>query len=319
MKKFLLSITFIFLLLGILVSCSTPSSSKEVDELDNSLNNMSYQLVSSIQMMEINSQTASIRKLSKKTVQNSEEVLEKEDIDQYIKMMNELLDNNGGLNCTETPSDKAEYQHLVIVTTNTIQNETTTYYLYYNEIETKTNQEEDETETSTKIEGIAVTADMTYLLEGLIESEQEEDETETETYFKIIEDKENYVIVKEEIEQEQNEFEHSFKYEVVVNKERIKSLSLKVEKENNETSIKLTDHSNEKISYKFNIEEENGLKYVKVKVENGSDQKDIHVRIVYDMETGTYKYDYKYAGSNSDKTVNNKDDQKNDEEKDNKF
>ena len=49
-----------------------------------------------------------------------------------------------------------------------------------------------------------------------------------------------------------------------------------------------------KTSYQFKVMENGNNKYIKVEIKNGTQTTKIKARIVYDTETNTYKYDYKY-------------------------
>lgn len=285
MKKVLLPIILAISIITLL-ACTKQNQSN--DRFNNEIDNMSYQALSSIKLLETKNKTTN------KKLQNKTQVTEKETIDKYLDLMNELLSTNGGINIKETISDKDEYSKKITITTNTIQGDTSQYLLYYNETKTQTKEEKDEIETITKIEGIAISNTKEYRLIGQIKEEKEKDETELETYYKIIEDEQNYIIVKEEFEQEENEYEQEYKYEIYQNGKKTNSVTFEIEQEKNEQKIKLKESSNIKIIYEFEIEEINKTKYIKIKVFDGTTYKYIKVRLVYDLSTNDYTYEYDY-------------------------
>lgn len=296
MKKLLLPIILaIGILLG-LVACKESNIKNSNEFFSDEIDNMSYQALSSIKLLESKTEIKNAKRAQNLSNTNDVEVTEKEVIDRYLEMMNELLDTNGGFSSKTLVSDKVEYQNLVEITTKNLQGELTTYSLYYNETSVKQeiDDDDDEVEITKTIEGIAIVGGTEYKLVGKIEEESERDETENESYFKIIEDERNYVIVKEEVEQEFNEYEHEYKYEVITNGVKTNSVSFELEKENGKLKIKMKESSNTKTSYEFKIEEVDNVKYIKIKVLEGKTQKNIRVRVVYDITTSTYTYEYKY-------------------------
>lgn len=285
MKKVLLPI---ILAISIITLLACAKQNKSNDRFNNEIDNMSYQALSSIKLLETKNKTIN------KKLQNKTQVTEKETIDKYLDLMNELLSTNGGIDIKETISDKDKYSKKITITTNTIQGDTSQYLLYYNETKTQTKEEKDEIETITKIEGIAISNTQEYLLIGQIKEEQEKNEIEFETYYKIMEDEQNYVIVKEEYEQEKNEYEQEYKYEIYQNGTKTNSVTFEIEQEKNEQKIKLKESLNIKTIYEFEIKEINKTKYIKIKVFDGANYKYIKVRAVYDLSTNVYTYEYDY-------------------------
>ena len=202
MKKLILTLIAIVTLFTTLTAC-TNNEKKDIDRLDGLKNNMSYQAVSSIKMLEIKEKFNDINRLSLHTLLDSKDVAEKEEIEKYLAMMEELMASNGGIDIVSEPSDKEEYNNKITITTKNLQNEEAVYLLYYNEtvISEVEDDEDGDVEEVKKITGIAISNGKEYILEGETEIETENDEKEKETYFKIIEDENNYVLVKEEFEQ----------------------------------------------------------------------------------------------------------------------
>lgn len=296
MKKIMLTLIAVLALCATLSACTKKKGDKVIDRLEGLQNNMSYQTVSSIKMLEIKEEFNTAKNLSGGTLLNQETVSEKEVIEKYLAMMEELMGNNGGINIVSLTSDKPEYENMVVVTTKNLQDEETIYSLYYNEtIINELDDDDDEAKEVKKITGIALANGKEYTLEGKTEVETEKDESEKETYFKIIEDKNNYVIVEEEFEQELNELEREYKYVVVSNGKKVSELEFELEQENGELSVEVKEMTKDaKTSYKFKVMENGNNKYIKVEIKNGTQTTKIKARIVYDTETNTYKYDYKY-------------------------
>ncbi len=309
MKKVLLTITMIIAIACVLVACGKNKNNGREDRFDNPVENISYQALSSIKMMEAKNEFNTMKRLSQRNLSTEEEaVIEKAVIDKYLAMMNELLDTNGGMSSKVLTSDKPEYTNLIEITTKNLQGEVMTYSLYYNEIKTNVetdiddddddDNDKDEVETTKIIEGIAIAGEVEYRLEGKIEEEQETGETESEAYFKLIQDENNFVIVTEEFEQEENEYEHEYRYEITSNGVKVSSVTFELEQEKDELSIKLKEKGSENKIYEFKVEEVKGIKYIKIKVIEGTSVKHIRVRVIYDAATNTYSYEYKYVENN---------------------
>lgn len=315
MKKVLLTITMIIAVACVLIACTNKKDTNKngVDRFDSPVENISYQALSSIKMMEAKNEFNTMKRLSQRNLSTEEEaVTEKAVVDKYLAMMNELLDTNGGMSSKVLTSDKPEYTNLIEITTKNLQGEEMKYSLYYNEIAANVQDDiddddddidddkddQDEVETSKIIQGIAIAGEVEYRLEGKIEEEQETGETESEAFFKLIQDENNYVIVTEEFEQEANEYEHEYRYEITANGVKVNSVTFELEQEDNELSIKLKEKSNERKVYEFKVEEVKGVKYIKIKVMEGNSVKHIRVRVIYDVATETYTYEYKYVENN---------------------
>lgn len=298
MKKVFLTLILTIGAVLIFTSCKKKQKIK-TDRFDDQTINMSYQALSSIKMLETKEEYNTVKRLSNRVA--NQEVVEKEVINKYLGLMQELLNDNGGFKTETKVSDKPEYSNLVEITTRNFQNQTVVYSLYYNEIssEIKTEIDEDdlteEIEVEKRISGIAIVGEKEFILEGIVKEEKENDEVENESIFKIIEDENNYVIVQEETETEQNEYTHEYKYIIVSNGKKVNEVEFELEQENGELSIKLKEVSNNtKTSYKFKVKEEKGYKYIKVEVKEGNNVTNIKVRLVLNTETNTYTYEYKY-------------------------
>lgn len=293
MKKILLPIIITITTITLLITLfACQNKNQNTNLFSSEIDNISYQALSSIKLLETKAET--IKKRNLKTSNTNEEVLEKETIDKYLDLMNELLSTNEKIFTNEKTSDKIEYTHMIEITTKKIQGESSIYLLYYNETKKIIKDEIDEQETITEIKGIAISDNKEYQLIGEIKEEIEDNEKELETYYKIIENENNYVIVKEEFEQEETEYEHEYKYELYQNNIKTNSVSFELEKENNKLKIKLKETKNIKTSYEFKIEEKDNKRYIKIKVFDGTTYKNIKVRVIYDLSINEYIYEYIY-------------------------
>ena len=176
MKKVFLTLILTIGAVLIFTSCTKKQKIK-TDRFDDQTINMSYQALSSIKMLETKEEYTTVKRLSNRVA--NQEVVEKEVIDKYLGLMQELLNDNGGFKTETKVSDKPEYSNLVEITTRNFQNQTVVYSLYYNEIssEIKTEIDEDdlteEIETEKRISGIAIVGEKEFILEGIVKEEKE--------------------------------------------------------------------------------------------------------------------------------------------------
>lgn len=295
MKKFLLVVVMLVSLLVIGTGCVKQESSSALDKVEG---NISYQTLSSIKLLEAKEQFSRVQKMSKS--EDAVEVMEQEEVQKYLSLMEEFIATDGGMKTEVKESDKPEYANYIRITTKDLQGNEASYDLYYNQElikeEDEDEDESDEVEEEYSVTGICISNDVVYQLEGKIEKEQDKDEVENESYFKIIQDKDNYIVVKEEFEQEQNEYEHEFKYEIVANGKKVETVSFELEEEDGKLSIEVKESKNGfKRSYRFKEHKEGQNKFIKIQVKEGKEVKNIIVRAVLNTETNEYEYNYQYA------------------------
>lgn len=295
MKKFLLVVVMLVSLLVIGTGCVKQESSNTFDKVEG---NISYQTLSSIKLLEAKEQFSRVQKMSQS--EDAVEVTEQEEVQKYLSLMEEFIATDGGMKTEVKESDKPEYANYIRITTKDLQGNEASYDLYYNQElikeEDEDKDESDEVEEEYSVTGICISNDVVYQLEGKIEKEQGKDEVENESYFKIIQDKDNYIVVKEEFEQEQNEYEHEFKYEIVANGKKVETVSFELEEEDGKLSIEVKESKNGfKRSYRFKEHKEGQNKFIKIQVKEGKEVKNIIVRAVLNTETNEYEYNYQYA------------------------
>ena len=127
MKKVFLTLILTIGAVLIFTSCTKKQKIK-TDRFDDQTINMSYQALSSIKMLETKEEYTTVKRLSNRVA--NQEVVEKEVIDKYLGLMQELLNDNGGFKTETKVSDKPEYSNLVEITTRNFQNQTVVYSLY---------------------------------------------------------------------------------------------------------------------------------------------------------------------------------------------
>ena len=110
MKKVFLTLILTIGAVLIFTSCTKKQKIK-TDRFDDQTINMSYQALSSIKMLETKEEYTTVKRLSNRVA--NQEVVEKEVIDKYLGLMQELLNDNGGFKTETKVSDKPEYSNLV--------------------------------------------------------------------------------------------------------------------------------------------------------------------------------------------------------------
>ena len=121
----------------------------------------------------------------------------------------------------------------------------TTFQMYYDEIETKTEREiEDEKEeinTSTTLSGIMIVNGSQYEMLGKREVETEGNETETSIEFttKSKSNPDNYIKVSQSVEQENGETEIEYEYKIYRDGACVRDIEVEIEDENNQIEIEV--------------------------------------------------------------------------------
>lgn len=156
-----------------------------------------------------------------------------EDVLSDIAAFSNLLIKEEGSSVTTTKSDNDLYQKMTKIIVESFFEGKKELVLYYNEII----KEQDEDETEYNLEGIAIGFDKTYMLSG--ECELETDESELE--LKVVESKDNYIEISQEIENDELEFE----YKMYQNGKKVFTQSIDMELEKNYTYLKFKETSND--------------------------------------------------------------------------
>ena len=108
----------------------------------------------------------------------------------------------------ESASDREGYAKLYTITLSSIEGDSETYSLYFNETTRTDNEGRDEVETVTTLKGLAIKDGVEYTLTGKRTVETEGREEETELELRISDDSHNYVDISQEMEFLENEYEY---------------------------------------------------------------------------------------------------------------
>lgn len=288
MKKRILQFMMVLLITVLMFGCNQLNEDKV---FRNEESELSYQVLSSMKLLETNNQI----KLGEKNT--NDVVEEKEQLDKYLLMMDDLLNTNGGFKTVELESDKTDYQKLLRTTIKNLEGTTLVYDLYFNEEIIKSSIEgdmfDDEVETKIKISGIAILNDTTFELSGYKEIEEDGNEKEYSTKYIISKDQFNYVIVSNEIETEYKEFEEEYSYEVYSNGKKVSKIEYEIEKENNRIQIKLREvEGKTRNTYTFNLVNRDEEKYIHIKIQSNGNVK--HIKALGKLNSSTLEYEYVY-------------------------
>lgn len=265
MKKSLLFIVSIFTLIGacLLVGCDTTKTKSKLHTDKNVL------AMSAISSTNIFDETSNVRSARAKSLTPEEEAIKIAKIHEYLKVLENMLLDNGPIQMVDEVSDKAEYLNKISFSCKKLTNETISYTLYFNQelssgIEEKDDEEKEEItnieESEYTLSGIAIVGDKEYKITG--EKEIEEGEVE-------------------------------YNYDVYSNNTLSYSMSLEMEEANEiEYQIVTTnDGVEERIVY--SKETEDGVEEIKVLYTTKDLSYTVEVTSVFDKELDQFVYQYK--------------------------
>lgn len=262
MKKFLLG--FIIMIGGICLLCSCEQLKVEKNK---HIDTLAYEATTSLSL------------LNNTTTQRARRNVSAGEEDEFLSLLPQielLLQNGTGFSNVSLESDNESYTYLEKITFNTSLNESMSYFLYFNKIDTKESQEDDETEVELRYDGIVVIDNQTMKFVAEIEKEQDAEEVEEEMEFKIQTSENSYVKVKQEIEIEENEKEEEYHYTVVENGKKVYEYSVSIEIENDETEVELELNNQ---FYKVTFESNKGENFIKFE-QYGDDDDDYLINTV---------------------------------------
>lgn len=225
-------------------------------------------------------------------------------INEYVGMFEGFLFNGGMKPVTSVPSveaDGEQYATYNIKLSMSIPNSDgtkTEYTMYYNEVNSETNIEEDEedgeteVETETSLEGVLLFGNEVFEVNGEKSVETEGSDTEVEIKFttRSKSNRNNYIVVKQEMEQDEVEFEYSI-YEngLLKSKNKVEWESENGEQELDMQFINLLDGAYSKTKYNFEKFVKNDKNIIKVKYKNGKNMESF--TITDNGLTNIYLYD----------------------------
>lgn len=267
-----------------LASCS------DKNEINNSNNDNNvkfstmydYSAISGISMLNSNSSQLKMR--------NSLNDAQKDKVINNFEIIENLI--AGGITKSEEkPSDLPEYETMYTISVNSINGEVENYLYYYNETILKDDDDDDlfdfddEEERESRLDGIVILDGVTYNMYGKKEIEGNEMEVE----FKISLDNDTYVKVEQETENGEEEYKYT-KYE---NGRRVYQTEMEVEEKNHkvEFSFKEKDSNGITTYYKYDIVELDGKKYVRVHLNDGTENIEARLEVSVD-ENGNRVYTF---------------------------
>lgn len=267
-----------------LASCS------DKNEINNSNNDNNvkfstmydYSAISGISMLNSNSSQLKMR--------NSLTDVQKDKVINNFEIIEDLI--AGGITKSEEkPSDLPEYETMYTISVNSINGEVENYLYYYNETILKDDDDDDlfdfddEEERESRLDGIVILDGVTYNMYGKKEIEGNEMEVE----FKISLDNDTYVKVEQETENGEEEYQYT-KYE---NGRRVYQTEMEVEEKNHkvEFSFKEKDSNGITTYYKYDIVELDGKKYVRVHLNDGTENIEARLEVSVD-ENGNRVYTF---------------------------
>lgn len=297
MKKTLLIKTLgLLVIVGGLASCNNDNTlySNSLNEeqektiLKENQSVLAKQATTSLQAMKL-LDTSSIQNSIQPKVKNAYTISSEDEttITKLLSQFDLILENNNYFTSTIETSDKTEYKTKETITFTSLNDQSTSYTLYYNDVisNTKTEVDDGETEITTTINysGIAVFFDnnleVTYQFTSESETSVEGNETEIESTFKLYSKQTStYIEVEKENETENSQVEDEYSYKLVQNGKVVYDYSIEISKNSitNEKEIEL--ELNEK-EYKVTKYESGNDEFFKVKLEN--DITDEEVVLIY--------------------------------------
>ncbi len=267
-----------------LASCS------DKNEINNSNNDNNvkfstmydYSAISGISMLNSNSSQLKMR--------NSLTDVQKDKVINNFEIIEDLI--AGGITKSEEkPSDLPEYETMYTISVNSINGEVENYLYYYNETILKDDDDDDlfdfddEEERESRLDGIVILDGVTYNMYGKKEIEGNEMEVE----FKISLDNDTYVKVEQETENGEEEYKYT-KYE---NGRRVYQTEMEVEEKNHKVEFNFKEKDSNGITtyYKYDIIELDGKKYVRVHLNDGTENIEARLEVSVD-ENGNRVYTF---------------------------
>lgn len=274
--KFLLVGMMIFPVCFGLVACG---SSKEKISKVNAKEVYFLSAVNSAQILVENSGTQrSLVNASNSTADQDYSLLNK-----YLNAFETSIINDNSFNQTvskpteEVDGEYAEYAVKISATLATVDGTNDEFILYYNEINSVTNEkiEDDETEINTTLEGVILINNDKFEVSGEKSVEIEGNEIETEIMF-TTKNKNNpldYVTVKQEVEEDEIEYTYSvYQNETLKSRTKIE-YEFDAEDNENELTLQFMNIENESYSsvkYSIETQTENQTMYFNVKIKSNS-------------------------------------------------
>lgn len=325
-KKIIVISTTILLCLALalsIVACSEtgkPFDNKTSSSLKNSANLVAFSASSSALILDEMQDSSSVIALADNSGAVEGATLSDAEIEE-VKAQLAILENYMGDNAPVVKEGAVssgdvyygEYEYVMTITTKDMHGNDNVYSMYFNQTKVgeKTEYDDDrnapsgsvdfEFEEEFEINGILVSGENVYTLDGRKENETETEDGETETEssykLKVKKSESEYIVFEQSFEEEAGESEQEYSYKVYVDGRCIKEFSLEFENELNESEIEMTtieDGNYFTVSYESEIV--NGKERIKAEVTK--DGKIVEVIITVEgsgTEEDPYRHIYKYG------------------------
>lgn len=246
--------------------------------------------------------------------------LTEEEIEE-VKAQLAVLENYMGENAIKVeqtaPAEDDEYYGVyeikMTVSTKNLEGETQNYTMYFNQTEKSNhasvdkdghkdeNKWEYETEQNFTLEGIVISGENVYTMNGKkqVETETEGLETESETSYTMTVRGENgeYIIFEQSYEEEDGESEQQYEYKIYNNRELVKRFELEFETENNKQEIEMKSYENGQVfQCKYEKKTRNGKDYIEAEVMKDGRMIEVFITVEGSgTEEDPYRYVYTYG------------------------
>ena len=268
---------------------------------------------------EMQTNTALAAALGKDNALEGQQLTE-EEIEE-VKAQLAVLENYMGDNAISieqsAPAEDDEYYGVyeikMTVSTKNLEGATQSYTMYFNQLEAGNHESVDkdghkdeskweyETKQSFALEGIVISGENVYEMNGRkeVETETEDGFTESETSYKMTVRGDNgeYIIFEQSNEEEEGETEQQFEYKIYNDNQLVKRFELEFENENNKQEIEMKSYENGQVfQCKYEKKVRNGKEYIEAEVMK--DGRMIEVFITVEgagTEEDPFRYVYTYG------------------------
>lgn len=268
---------------------------------------------------EMQTNTALAAALGKDNALEGQQLTE-EEIEE-VKAQLAVLENYMGDNAISieqsAPAEDDEYYGVyeikMTVSTKNLEGATQSYTMYFNQLEAGNHESVDkdghkdeskweyETKQSFALEGIVISGENVYEMNGRkeVETETEDGVTESETSYKMTVRGDNgeYIIFEQSNEEEEGETEQQFEYKIYNDNQLVKRFELEFENEGNKQEIEMKSYENGQVfQCKYEKKVRNGKEYIEAEVMK--DGRMIEVFITVEgagTEEDPFRYVYTYG------------------------
>lgn len=207
-----------------------------------------------------------------------------EKIHEQIVVMEDFISDTP-FTVTEEASDNATYQKKLTVSAKDLENQATTYVIYYNETLQPADLDDDPYEKEYFLNGIVTLGEKEYRIHG----EKETDTRNSEYEISIFVYLDNMTFV--EFDYETDRTEKEYEYKIVRNGVSVKEFSLEYEKKLGVQSLELKNFEANGTRIRYNRETLNGQTFIKATVIDGTSSATVKIFVTHN-EAGDVVYRY---------------------------